>query len=213
MTSFTMDPTLHWRAAMERAATLKLPQGNEFFFAYQRPDGTSATAVGSCYAVLRIDGHHPPASLREYTVRNRPDPSPAALDSVFKNKIAPAEGPLTVAAWRELVGPPAVPTATAEKQVKCKECRGLCVVECPHCEQDMDCEECDGTGKVTEGGHDERPECEPILVAGVKIDPRMTAVLVSLLPDGPVTVGTMSSGAILRIDGDGWAMLQMGMTK
>jgi len=30
----------------------------------------------------------------------------------------------------------------------CKKCNGTGYIDCPHCGQDMDCDECDGHGKV-----------------------------------------------------------------
>lgn len=113
---------------------------------------------------------------------------------------------VSVARLREFVGP-----APVEKASKCRECFGSGKAECPHCEQEMQCDECDGTGTVVES---DREESEPGWMFG-KLFNRV--LIAEFLPDVPATqqvecsVGNSGDTEIIRFAGCGWSLLVAGM--
>lgn len=73
-------------------------------------------------------------------------------------------------------------------QIVCGDCGGKGFYGCPHCGQDMDCEECDGTGKV---GDPKKPcpECKGAKMFKYTLhqigDNHFTSLLLDLIKDLP----------------------------
>lgn len=70
-----------------------------------------------------------------------------------------------------LVWPPAEqlppPVVHERKQVRCEDCGGVGSSQCPHCDRDMECEQCDGNGVVWRDVSSRKEEvwcwkCEPL---------------------------------------------------
>jgi hypothetical protein len=196
-----------WTEAFRRAAGVALPNGDDPFFpwAYRRPDGTAATVGGSRFAVLVVSGEHAPMAPDGYENRDPKTrrPSGKAVDALTGADRA-AAGEATAADWRAAVGEPFVPPKPAA--AVCPECDGTGRADCPHCEQEMDCEGCGGKGKTAPDP--EWPAPVLVQVGGVGFDRRFLAPLLALVPDGPVMAAV--GGGALRLSGDGWVVLCNG---
>lgn len=174
--------------------------GGEVEFSFSRPDGTRGTVYGNDRALLLIDG----AKLSPVVDYERRSGriNGKVVDELFAR---PSEfvGASTVDRWREFAGEPFEPK---EVQQKCSDCRGTGLATCSHCESEIDCEYCDGTGSVTEKA--EWPLRPYVRVRGKLHDARLLAPLLELV-DGEASVSLAKD--ILMICGTGWRIAVMSM--
>lgn len=180
-------------------------------WAYTRPDGSVSTAIGSSRAVLLVDGNHTEASPIPHDQRGpgtRPiPPSGKTIDVVFTHDVV-TEFRSTVAALRA-VCPASFVVETVNR--KCESCGGRGYTECYACEQDCDCEDCDGSGTTDV---QEEPDRVLVKIGGHRFDTWIFGRLLRLVPDGEITIAvTPFPGGLLRIVGDGWKLITAHTTQ
>jgi hypothetical protein len=100
---------------------------------------------------------------------------------------------------REFVGEMVDPE---KEKVLCDECHGKGYVECCECGNDVDCEECDGTGKTLQG----TTSPEFVKIAGIPVQRSNLAILLPLVT-GECQVGVNKSDSIILVSGEGWKIL------
>jgi hypothetical protein len=116
--------------------------------------------------------------------------------------------PVSLSALREWAGEDLYTTGDVPED--CPDCEGSGRDDCPHCDQEMDCETCDGAGNTgkTKRGTIEAPRREGVVLRRVL----SMGLLRHVLPDGDETVivgGNPDPLAPLYIHGQGWTAVVM----
>lgn len=205
-----MNESHDWKGRLKVAVGRKFPRNvPEDVFAFHREDGSVSTVYGTTSCFLIIDGnkwttdsipyHMKPGSLRQVCGET--------IDRVLGLYKLESIGKCPVSKLRAAVGEPWV---TPEPElVKCSECDGYGETTCSHCDSDIDCPDCDGTGKI--GTAPDVPQ-RFVDIAGDPFDALLLAQVLDVVPDEVVTVerGKNHGLPILRINGDGWRVLCSG---
>lgn len=179
-----------WLEAMNELAPLS--QREKYMAPFTVPGPPCGAAGMHGYMCLWADGPSPHPPIH--------DEGMGLLRAVFAGIDGPALATVEMGALRIWSGPPTAPRA----QVTCPECRGTGRGTCPTCDQECDCEVCEGKKVILTDG-----DPQPAPIAGRWVDRRYVALLPTGLP-GPVEVRlgevTVSGPAtkIVILAGPGW---------
>lgn len=174
--------------------------------AFTRPNGVHATVMGSNHAVLLVYGSHNHYHAVGYddnidmgTARY----TPRKIDTVFVEP-PPIGITASVARLRSVI-----PPEPAVVMMKCSWCNGAGRVECPHCEQYMNCNDCDSTGNIKAD-----PARTLLRVNGYRFNASYLRPLLQAVPDDDIQLATVEQAGnfvSLHLVGNDWRIVAAGL--
>lgn len=220
-----MSEASGWAAALAALAKLRNGQTHAVFVAanYVNPADRHRTLIvdyQTRWSIL-VEGNHGPFDAVPYdaTANNRSvRVTPTFLtDAMFATPLIDAEplSPCTPSQWLSVLGEP---LPVPDEPDDCSKCGGDGYLECDLGHQ-HDCENCWGTGNISNGTPD--PELLTVTIDGHWFDARIIAPLMATIlaavGDGPMaaTVGrihVLSSIGVLDLRGDGWHARMSGLS-